>query len=70
MLGEIRHTEKDKYCMISVTGRIKREKKNLKRTGWQFPKARVGDGQNKGHQKVEISSYKINAGELLYSIVT
>ena len=62
MLSEISQTGKDKYCMMSLTCRMKTKQNQGQKPDWWLPKAgaggRVGEMGEKG-QEVETFSYKI-----------
>ena len=72
MLPEISHTEKDKYPMSSLICGISKKKKNTEQI-------QIGDFQSQGYgmgkmgerdQQVQISSYKINHDDIMYSMMT
>ena len=65
MLNEISQSEKDKYCMISLTYGIQKQNKTSSwNTEYIFVNARGGGWwvctMGEGSQKVQSSNYKIN----------
>lgn len=67
-LNEISQTEKDEYCVISLICGIKQTNKNQPHRLVVARECEEGE-MSEGRQKVQTFSYKINPGDVMYSMV-
>ena len=75
MVSKINQTEKDKYCMISARGGIKKAQQTNKQAKTQkkrsdLQKQRVGGGLKEGGQKVQTSVRQVSTRNVMYSMTT